>query len=226
MKYFITGVTHLPRLDQLPTGYAVRSTPITGQYLEDRPIVERLNPEDELYVLNSVTGDVQLYTFEKAGCGALGLVPTPPPASTSGGTPVGELGFSKRLVEIFEAGRRADGLPNAEILTLSDFARYTEADLLRFMGFGKAALRETKEVLSKHGGSLKPSTCHLSESINVLGLSARNASALRSVNIFTLGDLVEKTDKEIFEATMSRKATDQIVAKLALRGLCLSVKLR
>lgn len=57
------------------------------------------------------------------------------------------------------------------------------------------------------------------QSIDELDLSLRVANALRSENIFRIGDLTERTRKEVIAATNSPRAVAEIEEKLILLNL-------
>ncbi len=139
-------------------------------------------------------------------------------ATVPGDLRVTELGFSKRLLDIFESGMRGGGRHSIEIRTLGDFAKYTKEDLAWLLGFGKAALRETKEVLARHGYPLN--SRNLNEvSIDTLDLSVRTNAVLKAANIATIGTLIPRTAIELLKLTdMSRTSINNIEKALAAQG--------
>jgi hypothetical protein len=58
--------------------------------------------------------------------------------------------------------------------------------------------------------------------IEVLGLTVRAGNCLKVVDIFTLGDLVQRTEKDLYcIPNMGRKSVNEIKEELAKRGLSL-----
>jgi len=119
-------------------------------------------------------------------------------------TPIGELGFTNRLEQV---------LSTAGIMTLGDLAKKTEASLLALEGVGKSALREINEALHTRGltlaeneGVLKipsttvmDSTILLRKSINDFEWPTRIKKVLDKMKIYTIGDLVSKTERDFLE---------------------------
>lgn len=222
MKFFLFQ-TPLPGLEQLPQGCTIQKEEVrNAQFINEGRVDARLKAGDELYILG--TSVISLYTIIDTNPPPA-VVQTPPPqASTSGSTPLDECGLSTKVANILMKGRsrkKKKHLPWHPIETVDDLSMRTAEELFMLWGFGRKAHNEVTALLAKRGASLKPSPELLSATIDVLGLSVRDANALRSINVCTIGDLTEKTDQEVFEAIVSRKTTDEIVAKIATRGLCL-----
>ncbi len=220
LKYFLTGTVHLPRIDQIPTGYAIQSVPIDGRYLGGRAVDVKLNPEDELYIL-SPSGDVQLYTFEK-----LGAVVTPlSEAEKLLRRELEDSGLSVRVTNILTLNTSLRKRTPWRINTLGDLIERSESDLLNIQGFGNTSLREVRTILAGLGLSLLSPLAYLTKSIDELGLPVRVANCLKADNITLIGQLIERTESQLRSGTnLEQKKLDQIKAALALRDLSLKAE--
>jgi len=140
----------------------------------------------------------------------------------------------------FELSSRVrDCLERMEIRTLYDLARLTEEDLVGAKNFGETSLTELRELLRSKGlhfgygreekkgkaiQSIAPPSGSeiLDKPISELKLPIRCQKAMRTLNIQTVGDLVQKTEKELLECpNFGQTSLNEVRQALARLGLSL-----
>lgn len=144
------------------------------------------------------------------------------------------------------SARSRDCLKRLKINTLGDLAKKTEKDLLKTDNFGLTSLAEMKELLGRHGLSLAPDkmlvspgptlkiaapsdAAKLSDVLNKLVAefewSARNRKTLEQLKIYTIGDLIKKTENELLAMrNMGQTSLTEIKQRLNMLGLSLKTE--
>jgi hypothetical protein len=132
-------------------------------------------------------------------------------------------------------------LQNEGIRFLGEFARMSEAELLRIPNFGRKSLNELKEVLAQVGlhlglavpdwppldiEVLSPQAARLLDRVDELELSVRSANCLRNDGINYVGELVQKSEAEMLRTpNFGRRSLNEIKELLAASGLHLGMDL-
>jgi len=132
--------------------------------------------------------------------------------------------------------RTRNALLSIGVQTLNDLIQRTERDLSRARNMGEQSLEEIKNFLSQRGLRLKdveltlpeavpagppmPRPEDLEASIQTIGISLRGVKALDAAGIKTVGDLVNRTEKELLAVrNFGRVSLAEVKQKLAARGL-------
>lgn len=160
--------------------------------------------------------------------------PDPPPYVPPVGIPP-TVHFYRDIEHIELSVRTYLCLRNEGIRFIGDFARMSEAELLRLPNFGRKSLDELKEVLAQVGlhlglaipewppsdiGILSKRATKLLEHIDELELSVRSANCLKNDGINYLGELVQKSEAEMLQTpNFGRKSLNEIKELLAESGL-------
>jgi DNA-directed RNA polymerase subunit alpha len=132
-----------------------------------------------------------------------------------------------------------------DIRSLGDLVKKTEADLLNIPNFGQKSLNEIKELMARRGLNLaipgetfnleklareqvlstpQKTESILNKSVFEIDWSARVRSALDKMKIYTLGDLVQKTEFDFLGVrNFGATSLDEIRTRLKQMGLKLSV---
>jgi len=132
-------------------------------------------------------------------------------------------------------------LTNDGVRFVGDFARKSEAELLRIPNFGRKSLNELKEILAdiglhlgqdlpdwppEHIGALSQQAGKLMERVVELELSVRSANCLKNDGINYLGELVQKSEAEMLRTpNFGRKSLNEIKELLGMSGLHLGMDL-
>lgn len=175
-----------------------------------------------------------------------GWSPPPPPASDPPpyvppfGIP-GTVHLYRDIEHIEFSMRTYFCLRNEGIRFLGEFARMSEAELLRIPNFGRKSLNELKEVLAQVGlhlgmtipywplsdiETLSQQALKLLERIDELELSVRSANCLRNEGINYVGELVQKSEAQMLRTpNFGRKSLNEIKELLAEFGLHLGTDL-
>lgn len=146
----------------------------------------------------------------------------------------------------FRLSIRSRKLMNAlDVRGLGDLVKKTEADLLNIPNFGQKSLNEIKELLARRGLALaipnepfnleklareqvlstpQKTESILNKSVFEIDWSARVRSALDKLKIYTLGELVHKTEYDFLGVrNFGATSLEEIKARLKQMGLKLSV---
>ena len=139
--------------------------------------------------------------------------------------------------------RSKNCLNKMKIKTLGDLIKKTEAELLSYKNFGETSLAEIKEILSKKGLRLgmgreeeaaakkkerkspKPTRVSgnqeiMSLPISHLELSVRSRKCLSGLNVKIIGDLAEKSEKDLLGCkNFGNTSMQEIKQKLADLGI-------
>ncbi len=136
--------------------------------------------------------------------------------------------------------RSRNCLAKMNVRTLGDLVKKTENELLSYKNFGETSLREIKNLLESKGlrlGMTKPEHAArtqgkpgqpggddavLAKPISEIELSVRSRKCMAKLNIQTLGDLVQKTEKELLAVkNFGQTSLNEIKQRLSEHGLSL-----
>ena len=125
------------------------------------------------------------------------------------------------------------------VRTLGDLAHLSEQDIAGSKNFGETSLSELRSLLESKGlhfgmGRAAPPPAAaiaspemvgvLGQSIADLDFSVRSLKCTRTLGIETVGDLVQKTEKELLQCpNFGQTSLNEIKRKLASFGLSLKV---
>jgi DNA-directed RNA polymerase subunit alpha len=125
--------------------------------------------------------------------------------------------YERLVMEVVTDGRVT---PEDALLEAS---RYLRDHMIVFAGTDEVPRRELVEpAVDKEKEKLKQL---LKMSVEELELSVRSANCLRSINISTLGELVQKTEQEMLKTrNFGKKSLNEIKEKLMQFGLSLGMK--
>jgi len=132
-------------------------------------------------------------------------------------------------------------LEKMNIRTLGDLARMTEAEIGNSKNFGETSLAELRGLLESKGlhfgmgrteAASKPAALGSPELSDVLArpiadmdLSVRSLKCARTLGIETVGDLIQKTDKELLACpNFGQTSLNEVKQKLASYGLSLKAR--
>ena len=113
----------------------------------------------------------------------------------------------RRSVDELELSvRTTDCIHNANIYSIGELVQRTRADLLKIKNFGRQSLREITEILAQMGLSLGMKISEgshraddsLSISLESSGLRTRLVKILVNADIIYVGDLVQKTEYNLY----------------------------
>ena len=140
----------------------------------------------------------------------------------------------------FELSARARScLEQMDVRTLGDLARLTEADVTRSKNLGETSLAELQGLLESKGlhfgmgAEETPSrvgagagdseqAAVTTKPVGDLDLSVRSLKCMRTLGVQTVGDLTEKTDKELLQSqNFGQTSLAEVKGKLAKLGLAL-----
>ena len=140
----------------------------------------------------------------------------------------------------FELSARARScLEQMDVRTLGDLARLTEADVTRSKNLGETSLSELQSLLESKGlhfgmgAEETPSrvgagagdseqAAVTTKPVGDLDLSVRSLKCMRTLGVQTVGDLTEKTDKELLQCqNFGQTSLAEVKDKLAKLGLAL-----
>jgi DNA-directed RNA polymerase subunit alpha len=146
------------------------------------------------------------------------------------------------LSEFDLSTRAKTALEKMNIRTLGDLARLNEDDLEESQNFGEASLAELRELLESKGlhfgyGRPEPASAPaaaltspeqadvLAKSVSDMDLSVRSLKCMRTLEIETVSDLIQKTEKELLQCpNFGQTSLNEIKRKL--NGFGLSLKTR
>jgi len=136
--------------------------------------------------------------------------------------------------------RSRNCLANMNVRTLGDLIRLSENELLAFKNFGETSLHEIKQILSQKGLRLgmlpreEPAVAMrmpapvsdrdsiLGRPVSELDLSVRSRKALDSLNLRSIGDLVDTTEGRLLACkNFGQTSLVEIKKKLSDLGLAL-----
>ncbi|MFA5794572.1 MAG: DNA-directed RNA polymerase subunit alpha C-terminal domain-containing protein [Candidatus Brocadiia bacterium] len=131
-----------------------------------------------------------------------------------------------------------------EVKSLGDLVKKSEEDLLKIENFGQKSLSEIKDLLARRGLTLaipgetfsiesmargqvlaapQKTDSLLNKSVFEIDWSARVRSALDKMKIYTLGDLVQKTEHDFLGVrNFGQTSLDEIMMRLKQMGLGLA----
>ena len=144
-------------------------------------------------------------------------------------------------IDHFELSSRSRKcLDRLGIETLGDLTKTTEDELIKSRNFGEASLQEIKQLLARNdlrlGSAVKRSpgedpddseneasgdeAAKLNLPIDSLNLSTRSRRCMDNLQIATVGELVQNTEKDLLEMpNFGRKSIEEIKKKLSALGL-------
>jgi len=144
-------------------------------------------------------------------------------------------------IDHFELSSRSRKcLDRLGIETLGDLTRTTEEELIKSRNFGEASLQEIKQLLGRNdlrlGGAVKENSddnpddseeeaesdeaAKLNLPIDSLNLSTRSRRCMDNLQIATVGELVQNTEKDLLQMpNFGRKSIEEIKMKLSALGL-------
>ncbi|MCX7806233.1 MAG: tetratricopeptide repeat protein [Planctomycetota bacterium] len=136
--------------------------------------------------------------------------------------------------------RSRNCLAKMNVRTLGDLVKKTENELLSYKNFGETSLREIKNLLESKGlhlGMARPdqavrahgrpghgegTDAILAKPISEIELSVRSRKCMAKLSIQTLGDLVQKTEKELLAVkNFGQTSLNEVKQRLAEFGLSL-----
>jgi len=138
--------------------------------------------------------------------------------------------------------RSRNCLEKMDVTTLGDLTEITEEELLSFKNFGETSLEEIKKMMSSKGLRLgqaleedaeesasarereesEKQSRQLGKPVEELGLSVRSQHCMNSLGIKTIGELAEKTEKDLLGArNFGQTSLAEVRRKLAALGLSL-----
>ncbi len=160
--------------------------------------------------------------------------PPPPPYVAPVGIPP-TVHLYRDIEQIELSVRTYMCLKNEGVRFLGEFARKSEAELLRIPNFGRKSLNELKEVLAQIGlhlgqdlpdwpppdiDVLSQQAAKLLERVGELELSVRSANCLKNDGINYVGELVQKSEAEMLRTpNFGRRCLNEIKELLAASGL-------
>jgi len=141
--------------------------------------------------------------------------------------------------------RSRNCLEKMNVTTLGDLTRIGEPELLTFKNFGETSLSEIKRMMTSRGLKLgqalekesrpdadrqqvpvekeDPWAKLLAATVDELGLSVRAQHCMQMLGIHTVGDLMQKSEKELLGAkNFGSTSLTEVRRKLAAKGLSLS----
>ncbi len=135
-------------------------------------------------------------------------------------------------------------LEQMQIQSIRDLVLRTEDELLSYKNFGETSLNEIKELLAQRGLSLgmkieerkrtwddilrgeeipRKEDKVLATPVSELGLSVRARRALSRLRVFTLGELVQKSEEDLLACrNFGRTSLKEILARITPMGLSLA----
>ncbi|MBI4229899.1 MAG: tetratricopeptide repeat protein [Planctomycetes bacterium] len=135
-------------------------------------------------------------------------------------------------------------LEQMQIQTIRDLVQRTEDELLAYKNFGETSLNEIKELLAQRGLSLgmkieerkrtwddilrgeeipRKEDKLLATPVSEMGLSVRARRALSRLRVFTLGELIQKSEEDLLACrNFGRTSLKEILARLGPMGLSLA----
>lgn len=144
-------------------------------------------------------------------------------------------------IDHFELSSRSRKcLDRLGIETLGDLTETSEQELIKSRNFGEASLQEIKQLLARNdlhlGSAVKENSeddaedpedeeagdeaAKLNLPIDSLNLSTRSRRCMDNLQIATVGELVENTEKELLQMpNFGRKSIEEIKMKLSSLGL-------
>lgn len=146
------------------------------------------------------------------------------------------------LAEFPLSVRSRNCLARLRLQTLGDLVRMTEEDLLKVKNFGETSLREIKDLLASKGFTLAQKTGIvvlpevkvapappppeqqeiLGRPLSELEWSARAKKCLERLNLFTVGDLIQKTERDLLGCkNFGHTSLNEVKQKLSQFGLSL-----
>jgi hypothetical protein len=133
-----------------------------------------------------------------------------------------------RLIDELELSvRTANALQNLGLRTIRELVQLSEADLLRAKSFGRASLKEIKEILAELGLSLgmkldaPATTDNLDRPLAELEVSVRTANAFQKLQLRTVRELVQLSEADLRARDVAPKSVKEIKDVLADLGLAL-----
>jgi DNA-directed RNA polymerase subunit alpha len=143
------------------------------------------------------------------------------------------------LSEFDLSARTRTGLEKMNIRTLGDLARLSEQDVANSKNFGDASVTELRALLESKGlhfgmGRIAPEPAALeapepsgalAKPVGELDLSVRSLKCVKSLGCETLGDLIQKTEKELLDCpNFGQTSLNEIKRKLAQYNVTLKTK--
>lgn len=204
---------HLPPMDMLPEGCSYKRADLDGKFFEQMVNV-RLSAGDGI-LLATPSGLIK-YTVEGPGVSSQDSERTKLLQRR-----LLDCGFSTRVENLLLHGTYNGGPLRWRLETLGELVERSETDLLRKIdNFGQVALKEVRLILSRLGLALKPSTEHLVQPIDKLGLGERINNRLKADNITLVGHLTERTEKQVRSGcNLQRNEIRKVKESLTVRGL-------
>jgi len=124
--------------------------------------------------------------------------------------------------------RAQNCLNNAGITTVAELAQKRESELLKSRNFGRGSFKEIKGKLDELGLNfegrryISPDRDYQEIKIIELGLSVRAYNCLNNCDITTVGELVQKREKELLQSrNFGRGTLKEIKEELGRLNLCL-----
>ncbi len=143
------------------------------------------------------------------------------------------------LSEFDLSARTRTGLEKMNIRTLGDLARLSEQEIADSKNFGDASVTELRALLESKGlhfgmgrAAPEPAALDVPEASGVMtkpvgemDLSVRSLKCVKSLGCETLGDLVQKTERELLDCpNFGQTSLNEIKRKLAQYNLVLKTK--
>jgi len=139
--------------------------------------------------------------------------------------------------------RSRNCLEKMNVSSLGDLTRISEPELLSFKNFGETSLSEIKQMLTSKGlrlgqalegedksAKMKPVKKKtidrakvVARPVDDLGLSVRSQHCMQLLGVKTIGDLVDKSEKDLMQAkNFGSTSLQEVKKKLAALGLTLT----
>jgi DNA-directed RNA polymerase alpha subunit len=141
--------------------------------------------------------------------------------------------FRRTIYELDISLQTASQLRDLKIVHIADLAYLTEIELRRHPGISLDVISEVKQALAARGLSLgtrtdaetgqplpNPVLLHVIDELNIAALTL---DALKAINIYYIGDLIQRTEAELLKAPgISRRIVQEIRKALRAHGLDLA----
>lgn len=121
------------------------------------------------------------------------------------------------------AARAAEAIRNGNY----DACATLVVDLLNKEGLTLTQQQSLADAVQTRLGEMLNGAAELPQSVDTLGLSVRAANCLANANVFTIGELIQRSRRDLMEVkNFGRKSLLEIEQQLAARGLRLAPQRR